>query len=693
MIRYMRIIAIVLIVAVFHSQQLSASVPASAATVANQQTSGFLLQEDFNKVINEIKAWNERAGKPYQVKVEDVLQQLPVWKTVLSGQLQQEPVLLAADVVRIPDFKLPALQVKTETPSYLLAQAVQETEQQRLKKEIEDRELRLRQLQEIQDRTQATEPAKTVVVQQIPQTNPLVSETVQLTNGKEALWQLVVPQRPDDRLTRLTPKRLDYGFILIQELGLSKVQEFINRYKVEVRRGPNAWETAERLVIQYAGERVLTDPVVEESKPEEIEILTTPEQIVKYAAMDPVRDFTRMDWQRDPVGVCVIKQRPDFLNNWEAIERQIDRVYKLNPNTGEAIKKAGRACVGSKGNSPLCYDIRMDKINFLLRNHGGTGSVGEYESYLKGTNRPDAHATVFYVPGVGYKGLGWECCGNLLEFFVRYLFSGRGSTVAQPPSKNLVCELTVNPRVLESDNQCAQVNLSVTPSLTEDTIFAANFTLPGVMHRATTLGGLEGLKVCGSQLPNQGVDYPVIAQVTVGTQTVTCEDKVRLLKPVPPLPPPPPPKPADVPCQTTCFIPEVQALKHNAKSVLVPFQFPKDAGEVDYTVTIVSDHAKTQTFTRKQLHDMKFGDAIQIDPKDSGPGKYTLLLNGTYTNPTGKVCKFSCERVVEIKRKGSKKGLWLLALLPLIALAFMGKGGGSKTPVQNPGVPRDPTAR
>lgn len=281
------------------------------------------------------------------------------------------------------------------------------------------------------------------------QLTPLVTATAKDGDNPRTVWELVVPHRPDDRATKLSLRRVQYGFSLIAE-DPEKTKDFIQSYLQEVKPGPNAWEKVEELVLLYTNGRAQADQVQEsELDPKQVRIINKPEEIKLYYGLDPDKDFRSMDWGLDPMGVGVVAARSDILKNIENYERKIDQLYSLNPAAGKAIKQAARACIATPGNTPTCFDAHMKDIVFLQRNHGRT-TVGENESYLKGTNRPNAHGTFFFVPGIGWKGIGWECFDNPLEPFTVFDLNAEVN-VTQSVEKpaQAVCEISVGIKLVD----------------------------------------------------------------------------------------------------------------------------------------------------------------------------------------------------------------------------------------------------
>ena len=60
------------------------------------------------------------------------------------------------------------------------------------------------------------------------------------------MWELTVPQRPDDRVTKLNYQRMIYGLSLIF-VNREKEEQFIAEY-VRLVPGPDLWAEAENLV-------------------------------------------------------------------------------------------------------------------------------------------------------------------------------------------------------------------------------------------------------------------------------------------------------------------------------------------------------------------------------------------------------------------------------------------------------------
>jgi hypothetical protein len=237
-----------------------------------------------------------------------------------------------------------------------------------------------------------------------------------------------------------------------------------------------------------------------------------------------------MDWRRDPVGDCRIGQRKDLLKNIEAVDRKWDELYVLAKNNGEAIKQALRACINTPGNTKKCMDRPMSEINFLRRNHGrGPGSVGENESYFKGTNTPNAHATFFYVENLGWKGVGWECCGNPLEVFevIKLSFDAFNPGIKTPT--NLTCRIESDKQVLTSRADVATFRLLLEPEQRAEDA-AIDWFLAGTRFA----GNSRIVTVSGQQTRQPDINYPVAVQVAVGTILVSCNAKIRLQFPPPP---------------------------------------------------------------------------------------------------------------------------------------------------------------
>jgi hypothetical protein len=288
------------------------------------------------------------------------------------------------------------------------------------------------------------------------QQNPLVTKMPTTDDQQKTIWDLYVPQRPSDGLVRITPVRMAKGLTLIVAQGGEAVSSFIREYEEKVRpEDRQAYRKAEALVIKYTNGEVLNGEVAEELEPREVLLVTDPEELLKKFGLDPMGDqMSRMDWGLSPIGSSKITERRQLLNNQEAIEAQIKGVYHDSPADAEAIIKAFRACAVQAEDSETCYNAKASDIKFLLRNHGRSGA-GENESYLKGTNSPDARLTVFWVPNIGWKGNGWDCGGNFLQFFEHSSFRVLGEHnrgIAAPPKPpQASCELRQNGKAVTRD--------------------------------------------------------------------------------------------------------------------------------------------------------------------------------------------------------------------------------------------------
>jgi hypothetical protein len=362
------------------------------------------------------------------------------------------------------------------------------------------------------------------------QPTPLVTETKSDGGRPKVVWELRIPQRPDDHKTLLDYRRMFYGLALIQE-DSDKLQKFIDEYIASVKPGAGAWSEAEKLVMLYTNSRAQTDPLAEVNPldPSRVHILTTAEEIRKFTGLDPDKDFKEMDWQKDPVGKCVTKDRADLLNNADSIEAQTRRVYYDNPTASEATIKAFRDCAHQKEDSATCYDAEMRNINFLDRNHGAN-STGQNESYLKGTNRPNARATIYWVEGVGWKGNGWECCGNFLEFYTSITIPVDAFGSLRITPQTLACSLDCGKIVLSSRTDSTVCNLAIAPAQKSED-FVTDWFFAG---QRIAGGNTVSREIQGSQVPNPDTATPLKVDVTVGQKTASCSQELQLHLPSPP---------------------------------------------------------------------------------------------------------------------------------------------------------------
>lgn len=360
-----------------------------------------------------------------------------------------------------------------------------------------------------------------LMAQQAPQAqqNPLVTEQ-RMTNGQvTTVWQLIIPAQPEDRDV-LQLNRLVYGFSLIQSGG--KVTEFIKEYQARVVP-PNAYMEAASLVIQYAGNRVLTDPVDTIGfGPNDVQIIRTADEIRRYYDLNP-GSFSPVLWQRDPIGDCVIVQRRDLLKNADAIEARIQKIFASEPNKAQAWIRAFRSCANQNGDSPTCRDVRVADFPFLQRNHG-RNSVGENERYdPRTTNRPDAHMTIYWVPELNtWKGNGWECCGNPLEFFVSLRLTANVITkLVQTPQFD--CMVMLDKNVLSSRADVATARLTLTPPQNPDDVLVDWFLNGLPLGRNQMM-----VDVSGAAVTQLDTDQTVLAVVAVGDKEVRCSGPIRL---------------------------------------------------------------------------------------------------------------------------------------------------------------------
>lgn len=352
------------------------------------------------------------------------------------------------------------------------------------------------------------------------QPSPLVTQT---SNPPTTVWELTIPQRPDDRTTRLTYQRMWYGLSLIQGGDPDQLREFISKFTA-VKPGQDAWMEIEELVLLYTNGRAQNDQINESPlTAKDIRIITSPTEIRQYYGLDP-DSFKPMEWGLDPLGRGVVKVRRDILKNIKNYDNKIDELYAQNPRAGEAIKQALRACISQAGNSETCFDASMRDYPFIQRNHGkGRGSVGENESYFKGTNRPNAHATFFFVPDVGWKAVGWECFDNPLDLYTSIRIPASVTTrLFQNPAK-LACSISPPEVVLHSLGDVAIFKLTVTPPQQPEDIKIVwrrgNKELAPNAYEA---------QVLGSDLEMRDVWSPVEARVAVGATETTCGARVML---------------------------------------------------------------------------------------------------------------------------------------------------------------------
>ncbi len=523
------------------------------------------------------------ADQPTQIEaVSEVPAQVETQSAAISGELNLEPVETVTETAVVSETPLPAVSIQPETSTrqladrplierprmwtrdtvvernsdrtWLMAQTRPSTEVQirpaepLIAQEVKPAQTTssVEQDPEVLAAQQKLEEAKRLAAERIrleqerqakqAQTaNPLVTETVIKNGGTHTIADLTIPHQPMDRQTKLNFARMVYGMTLIDQ-DKDKAAKFVAEYEAKVKPGPNAWDVAEDLVIKYAGQRVVTDVIGKyELKPEDVKIITTPEEIRKYAGLDPEKDFARMDWQLDPVGPCVIKKRADLLadGNTERIESQIRQVYDKNPDQADATIKSLRACAAQKEDSKTCFDKPMSLINFLLRNYGRkVVAEGKPESYLKGTNQSNAMGTIYWVPGYGWKGNGWQCCGNFLEFFELSKFPTDVYIPGIPTPSRLSCTIEPEKVHFTSRTDKADLRLSTQPPVTVDQGAVIDWYIGNERRGANSFE----FQVSGTDVENNSSKY-VTARVTMGTRQAECRSLIDLSEPLPPKPP------------------------------------------------------------------------------------------------------------------------------------------------------------
>ncbi len=117
-----------------------------------------------------------------------------------------------------------------------------------------------------------------------------------------------------------------------------------------------------------------------------------------------------------------------------------------------------------------------------------------------------------------------------------------------------------------------------------------------------------------------------------------------------------------------CNVQGPKSLKINETAT---FTFALDnlrAEWVDYTVTLGG-----KRYSRADLTD----DRLTINTLDFEPGTYSITLVGESRLSNGKTCQVRCDRQFTIKKKGSKKWLWILAAVGAgLAIFLLTRGGG-----------------
>lgn len=389
--------------------------------------------------------------------------------------------------------------------------------------------------------------AAPAAAQEQVQQNPLVTTTQRDGNNPATVWELVVPQRPRDTNTRLTYERLLFGFSQIQN-NPDKLPEFLHRWQAEVMP-PGAWTKAETLVLEFAGDGLLTaDTGNVHVGPQDIRIIKDGRDIERYFGLDPAK-FNPVIWGGDPMSRdgAPITNRKELLRYAEVIEKRIDSANRTDLEAAAAWKRAMLACFNQEQDSDTCKDVPVSELPFLERNYGrGENSVGENEVYDSRTNARNARMTIYWVEELKtWKGNGWECKGNPLSFFTWLFLSADVVSRGFRTPSDLLCAITPAQVTLTDRSQVAEFNLTTTPeNLPEDAVvewFRTGDKGEGIQASRNS----KVLRLPGTLFGLTDAWYSVCGRVTAGGSTAACKAQVMVKGPV--MPPPAPVKSEAVP--------------------------------------------------------------------------------------------------------------------------------------------------
>ena len=367
--------------------------------------------------------------------------------------------------------------------------------------------------------------------------------------------EIVLPRYPRTK-TRLTEEQIRRSLDTIQkELGPEKFGTLKAELE-KIQEGPNAWTQAEDLIFKHIDGRATDTPATTDIN--QVTIAKTVGELEKNFKEVP-KTFAPVLWNANPIGACKVKKRNDLLGNAAAIEKKIDEIYADDPRAAQAWKKAFHACANQVGDSPTCFDAYVKDYPIIERNYGAS-TFGENEFYdPKTTNVLDARMTIYFIPELGtFKGNGWECCGNPLEFFTYIRWKGETETTLTHNPQQLSCSIAPEHITFASRADHASFNLTVNatpmPNLEDVTIDWLIGVQSNPLAKNTNMVDVMGTR---PEIQDRQIT-PIQARVVVGTKEVVCNADVTLRFPPQTVVVPPP----------ACT-----ALVNHGKSILGPEDF------------------------------------------------------------------------------------------------------------------------